>query len=324
MALLSEAFAAHYLTDMFSAGHARVPRYALLHAIYQDRQVIAHLLSNFLHNHEGRLGVYLTNEAQQVWYAYGDAQLLAEGLALGVYDARAVPVQPWLNGNDSLGLVGLQATVRPDDQMLPRYLAAGLVFVSFADVLRHMARGNSLDTSVSGGPESQGLLGYVLKRLPFAGGISPAVRDDLLARFGPVRLMSMSERLAQAELSELYTTFRDVNSLLKSRAGFPPWAEYETADFKWRLWEQYLQPTHVSEWARLQSSHLRHHLDVGLGTFLSEVPRLISGTQTAPSTLVENFQPDDVALPDSWKAVMPRALITALTTELGGTWGVDA
>lgn len=64
-----EAFACHYLTDSFSAGHLRVPRKAL-HDIGKDWDAKAQ------HDEDGRLGLEVEDHSGQKWRTFGDDQLI--------------------------------------------------------------------------------------------------------------------------------------------------------------------------------------------------------------------------------------------------------
>jgi hypothetical protein len=70
-ALAAEAFACHFLTDSFAAGHERTPRKE-----FNERAETATLgaaLSSFQHDEENRLGLLVTTRANAtVWTSYGD------------------------------------------------------------------------------------------------------------------------------------------------------------------------------------------------------------------------------------------------------------
>jgi hypothetical protein len=78
-----EGMGAHFLTDLFSAGHVRTPRIELAHVCspgrpYSDRDIsgdlrIAAMLAGLMHNEDGNLGVLLTGVGDGSWTAYGDA-----------------------------------------------------------------------------------------------------------------------------------------------------------------------------------------------------------------------------------------------------------
>lgn len=64
------AFYDHYLTDMFSASHLRVPR-RCLHG-EGPRSIGDFYTSRLMHDEDGKNGLYVTNSTGAVWKAYGD------------------------------------------------------------------------------------------------------------------------------------------------------------------------------------------------------------------------------------------------------------
>ncbi|QAY72031.1 phospholipase [Agromyces protaetiae] len=69
------AFADHFLTDLFAAGHVRTPRRAL--AELPGAPIPASgLLALVMHDEDNRLGLDVTNARGDRWTAYGDAQEL--------------------------------------------------------------------------------------------------------------------------------------------------------------------------------------------------------------------------------------------------------
>jgi hypothetical protein len=70
-------FACHYLTDTFSTGHMRVPRFELYEEIKGPfHEEISGLLALFQHNEDGCWGLNVTNRMGK-WKAYGDSSLFA-------------------------------------------------------------------------------------------------------------------------------------------------------------------------------------------------------------------------------------------------------
>lgn len=68
-------FACHYLTDSFSSGHMRVPRFELLQDISGPFQhEISGLLAFFQHKEDGCLGINVSNVLGS-WKAFGDSTL---------------------------------------------------------------------------------------------------------------------------------------------------------------------------------------------------------------------------------------------------------
>lgn len=73
LAYAMNAFADHYLTDMFSAGHVRVPRREL----YEQSTFasVGGLLAKQMHDEDGRVGLTVHNRAGVTWKMYGDGEL---------------------------------------------------------------------------------------------------------------------------------------------------------------------------------------------------------------------------------------------------------
>jgi len=82
-AYAANAFADHFLTDLFSAGHRRTPRWRMWEdepsgSIYWpgegwfSAQDLASLLARGMHDEENRFGVWATNERGDRWVTYGD------------------------------------------------------------------------------------------------------------------------------------------------------------------------------------------------------------------------------------------------------------
>lgn len=70
MAYAMEAFASHYLSDHFAAGHLRTPREELSAII--TPAVLGALLSNYMHNEENKFGIHVNNNLGEQWLVYGD------------------------------------------------------------------------------------------------------------------------------------------------------------------------------------------------------------------------------------------------------------
>ena len=76
-----EAFAQHFLTDMFSSGHMRTPRKLFTNKIKNIGLPSTNLnlgsyLSKFQHDEECRFGLNVTNKKGDTWSAYGDQRYL--------------------------------------------------------------------------------------------------------------------------------------------------------------------------------------------------------------------------------------------------------
>ena len=73
LAYAKEAFAQHFLTDMFSAGHMRTPRNELQDfCARRERGEQGGHLSKAMHDEDNLLGLRVTNKDGLAWRAYGD------------------------------------------------------------------------------------------------------------------------------------------------------------------------------------------------------------------------------------------------------------
>lgn len=74
------AFADHFLTDLFSAGHMRVPRKELYDLVLTPvpgfSGSLGSYLTRYMHNEDSYRGLHVTNELGDAWTAYGDKRLL--------------------------------------------------------------------------------------------------------------------------------------------------------------------------------------------------------------------------------------------------------
>jgi hypothetical protein len=69
------AFYDHFLTDMFSSGHLRVPRRQLHSFDYSARHTAGDMFtSRQMHNEDGNNGLWVTNQLGEIWKAYGDGK----------------------------------------------------------------------------------------------------------------------------------------------------------------------------------------------------------------------------------------------------------
>jgi len=73
-AYAKEAFADHFLSDNFAAGHMRVPRreLAAISASESSNGAIGNLLAAFMHDEDNGFALYPTNLNHDTWIAYGD------------------------------------------------------------------------------------------------------------------------------------------------------------------------------------------------------------------------------------------------------------
>ncbi|MBL7479307.1 phospholipase [Legionella bononiensis] len=74
LAYAQNAFANHYLTDSFSAGHMRTPRRAISDKIHLPASLNL-LIANLMHNEDNLHGLNVVNAEGTSWIAYGDGNL---------------------------------------------------------------------------------------------------------------------------------------------------------------------------------------------------------------------------------------------------------
>ena len=70
LAYAMNAFADHYLTDLFSAGHLRVPRKQLAAVVTPSD--LGSLITRFMHDEDSKFGLNVRNGHGEQWHAYGD------------------------------------------------------------------------------------------------------------------------------------------------------------------------------------------------------------------------------------------------------------
>jgi hypothetical protein len=70
LAYAMNAFADHFLSDLFSAGHTRTPRKELYNTV--TPQDLGSLLSRYMHDEDNLWGLSVTDAIGQGWRAYGD------------------------------------------------------------------------------------------------------------------------------------------------------------------------------------------------------------------------------------------------------------
>ncbi|KAH8585471.1 hypothetical protein B0O99DRAFT_530729, partial [Bisporella sp. PMI_857] len=121
-----EAFAQHYLTDLFAPGHLREPRRVLHWTVGDDSDVSpypADRCAQKQHDEENANGMWVTNAFGKSWAAYGDKELfsaksaqnfqqaiLACQAGIGeVYNAFTNGVAPAPANYSALGLVSVDA-----------------------------------------------------------------------------------------------------------------------------------------------------------------------------------------------------------------------
>jgi Domain of unknown function (DUF4474) len=76
VAYATNAFADHFLTDLFAAGHMRTPRRPLWISAGSDPilQAAASLCAKQMHDEDNKFGLWVTNAVGDTWVAYGDAR----------------------------------------------------------------------------------------------------------------------------------------------------------------------------------------------------------------------------------------------------------
>lgn len=70
------AFASHFLSDRFSAGHMRIPRRELTAEV--SPSIVGSLLANFMHTEENNAGLHVANLRGNLWFTYGDSYYFSE------------------------------------------------------------------------------------------------------------------------------------------------------------------------------------------------------------------------------------------------------
>ncbi len=81
LAYAQNAFANHYLTDSFSAGHMRTPR-RIIHNIVQLPAILKLLLANLMHDEDNRQGLHVVNAEGMAFKVYGDGYLYNDEASL--------------------------------------------------------------------------------------------------------------------------------------------------------------------------------------------------------------------------------------------------
>ncbi|KTD60978.1 hypothetical protein [Legionella shakespearei] len=119
LAYAQNAFANHYLTDSFSAGHMRTPRRAIAKGVFLPAALNL-LIANLMHNEDNRHGLNVVNAEGTSWVAYGDGYLYkpeAEMQRLVMLDA----MQRSADGVYNAFLTGQIPDKFPEMDLLPDY-----------------------------------------------------------------------------------------------------------------------------------------------------------------------------------------------------------
>ena len=77
LAYAMNSFADHFLTDLFSAGHLRVPRKQLAAVVTPGE--LGSLISRFMHDEDSKFGLKVRNAVGDEWHAYGDKRYFDAG-----------------------------------------------------------------------------------------------------------------------------------------------------------------------------------------------------------------------------------------------------
>lgn len=70
LAYAMNAFADHFLTDLFSAGHVRVPRKQVAAVVTPSD--LGSLITRFMHDEDSKFGLNVSNAQGDHWHSYGD------------------------------------------------------------------------------------------------------------------------------------------------------------------------------------------------------------------------------------------------------------
>jgi hypothetical protein len=119
LAYAQNAFANHYLTDSFSAGHMRTPRRAIAKGVFLPAALNL-LIANLMHNEDNRHGLNVVNAEGTSWVAYGDGYLYkpeAEVQRLVMLDA----MQRSADGVYNTFVTGKIPDKFPEMDLLPDY-----------------------------------------------------------------------------------------------------------------------------------------------------------------------------------------------------------
>ncbi|KAH0168739.1 hypothetical protein KCU67_g3353, partial [Aureobasidium melanogenum] len=125
LAYIYEAFAAHYLTDLFSAGHIRAPRRHLHSpsilvmdaAVARDKKLhrpetpIWDLQQRYMHDDDSATGILVSNQLGHQWIMYGDKQFFEPKNIIN----RARATHALQLSVKELYSAGVMASFRPSD-----------------------------------------------------------------------------------------------------------------------------------------------------------------------------------------------------------------
>lgn len=94
LAYAMNAFADHFLTDLFAAGHMRTPRRSLYDSADNDiTRMGAGVCAKQMHDEDNKFGLWVTNSVGDTWVAYGDARYRDKWNAAGRVIVKAAVQQ---------------------------------------------------------------------------------------------------------------------------------------------------------------------------------------------------------------------------------------
>lgn len=119
LAYAQNAFANHYLTDSFSAGHMRTPRRDIAREVNLPAALNL-LLANLMHGEDNRMGINVVNAEGMSWVAYGDGYLYKPEAEL----QRGIIIDAMQRSADDIYTVyqtGIIPDVYPEMALFPDY-----------------------------------------------------------------------------------------------------------------------------------------------------------------------------------------------------------
>jgi hypothetical protein len=78
LAYAYDAYANHFLTDLFAAGHVRTPRTEISQWCSNTPIEVSAYLAKVMHDQDGETGIWFKNNKNERWYGYGDNFLFIE------------------------------------------------------------------------------------------------------------------------------------------------------------------------------------------------------------------------------------------------------
>jgi hypothetical protein len=309
-ALILEAFAGHFLSDMFSAGHARMPRHAYIYGMSGDFMA-GQIVSRILHNHEGRHGVLFNNLFGHCWVGLGDGFLHQGSDLFRSVGGNLRVSAPTILGRDVL----------PQGNT-PVGLAVSLIYASLIDVFRHLST-DITEVFSTTGPEGgeNGILGYILRRVPYALPPDDPLVAPLIAAANRPELQGtydIDSRYALGQILDLLQTYLQsfpiLVSVLGEAKGVLP-APWEFPAF----YAKYLTPEAIRAAVDTQLTHLTTAQFPNIGA-LDCIPTILEGTTVFAGTTVDRYRtPAGAVLYPSWRNAVPLELLQAYTKPK--TWG---